>query len=330
MKPYTARITVLKALVALVFVIAGRPVIAQEDRSVNIAKIARASTVYIKTNEASGSGFVIADEYVATNHHVIDGADEITVRLVGQSDALRATVFKDDKENDVAVLRVRGLDAPALALGRDRMPPQGSKVYVYGNPLSLEGTFSSGEVSALRGNRYIQITAPISPGSSGGPVLNDHAYVIGIAQGNVQDKEKRGQNLNLAVPVFYLTSLLNSEVAVRVVAPPMQDSSEPFDFTVVDTLSPPQLSEEVMIYLEGQLVAQLVVNRQTPVASAKIKVAAEGSYRYTIVAGGVWMNQFGQAQVIPAGKSEGVVSVKRGNVFDLALEPPYGVRLVPR
>jgi S1-C subfamily serine protease len=330
MYPHVARIISLTFLLALTSIANVRPVAGQEDRAVTIAKIARASTVFIETSEATGSGFVIGDGYVATNHHVIEGAEEITIRLVGQTESLRATVFRDDKENDVAVLRVLGLDAPALALSRDRMPPQGSKVYVYGNPLNLEGTFSSGEVSALRGNRFIQITAPISPGSSGGPVLNDHGYVIGVAQGNLQDKEKRGQNLNLAVPIFYVTTLVNSKIALRETAPPVENSSEPFECTIVDTVSPPQLSENVQIYLQGQLVADLLVNPQRPVSSAKIKVGGEGTYSYTIVAGGVWLNQFGQTQVIPPGRSDGTVYIKRGSIFDLVLEPPYGVKLVPR
>src|SRR5262249_3421737 len=81
----------------------------------------------------------------------------------------------------------------------------GDEVYVVGNPEGLEGTFSQGIISSLRGNDYIQITAPISHGSSGGPVLNKNGEVIGVAVGLIEE----GQNLNFAIPVSKLTQLLN-------------------------------------------------------------------------------------------------------------------------
>jgi len=133
-------------------------------------------------------------------------------------------LFADDKDNDLAVLSVRGLEAPSLALSSERLPRQGSRVYVYGNPLNLEGTFSSGEVSALRGNQFIQITAPISPGSSGGPVFNARGYVVGVADAQLLDSERRSQNLNLAVPIFYLAELVNGRIALQHSDPLVGDS----------------------------------------------------------------------------------------------------------
>jgi S1-C subfamily serine protease len=84
----------------------------------------------------------------------------------------------------------------------------GDQVYVVGNPEGLEGTFSQGIVSGIRtfdSDSILQITAPISPGSSGGPVLDSVGNVIGIAVATF----KSGQNLNFAVPVSYLKSLLS-------------------------------------------------------------------------------------------------------------------------
>jgi S1-C subfamily serine protease len=83
----------------------------------------------------------------------------------------------------------------------------GDKVYAVGNPLGLEGTFSEGIISGMRfigGHATMQITAPISPGSSGGPILDGSGSVIGVAVATF----KNGQNLNLAIPVGYVSRLL--------------------------------------------------------------------------------------------------------------------------
>jgi len=83
----------------------------------------------------------------------------------------------------------------------------GDTVYVAGNPKGLEGTFSQGIVSGIRrvkGNRYLQITAAISEGSSGGPILNESGDVIGIAVATVRE----GQNLNFAVSGLDLAAII--------------------------------------------------------------------------------------------------------------------------
>lgn len=87
-------------------------------------------------------------------------------------------------------------------------PKVGSAVYVIGSPKALEGTFSTGVVSAIReleGRSFLQVSAPISGGSSGGPVLNSEGAVIGVAVATLRD----GQNLNFAVPARYLSDLMN-------------------------------------------------------------------------------------------------------------------------
>lgn len=91
----------------------------------------------------------------------------------------------------------------------------GDTVYEVGNPEGLEGTFSQGIISGLRGTDYIQITAPISPGSSGGPVINQYGEVIGIAT----SFNKEGQNLNFAIPVAKLALLLRNLSTVTPLAP---------------------------------------------------------------------------------------------------------------
>src|SRR6516225_1013196 len=96
----------------------------------------------------------------------------------------------------------------ALSIGNSDAVQVGDSVYAVGNPEGLEGTFSQGIVSGIResgGDRLLQITAPISPGSSGGPVLNEKGEVIGVSVATFRD----GQNLNFAVPSIYLKELLS-------------------------------------------------------------------------------------------------------------------------
>jgi TolA-binding protein len=115
---------------------------------------------------------------------------------------------------DLAVVKIPGAKAPALMLGHDADVAVGDDVYVVGNPRGLEGTLSQGIVSAIRSTperRLLQITAPISPGSSGGPVLNSEGKVIGVAVSTLRDS----QNLNFAVSVGELRQLVNQVGAVR-------------------------------------------------------------------------------------------------------------------
>ena len=114
---------------------------------------------------------------VAASFHVLHGAVSGSVRLIGERESARiAGVLAVDAATDLAVLTVPSLEAPTLPL-RDRD-------VAVGNPLDLEGTFSEGIVSGKRkldGARLLQITAPISRGSSGGPVLDGQARVVGVA-----------------------------------------------------------------------------------------------------------------------------------------------------
>lgn len=181
-----------------------------------IAQKALRSTVLLKMQHASGSlslgsGFFIEDGLIATNYHVIKNAKRGTAKLVGQDKSFAIDGYVAmDKDRDLAILKVTGLHAPALPLGNSDNVQVGETVYAVGNPRGLEGTFSPGVISSLRpeGNavirgKILQITAPISPGSSGGAVLNSKGQVIGIAVATRVD----GQNLNFAIPSNYLEAL---------------------------------------------------------------------------------------------------------------------------
>jgi len=156
-----------------------------------------------------GSGFFIDQGgALATNYHVIAGGTEAKVRLSDGAVYAVSGVLAADPEQDLAILQVVGYDSPPLTLAEAR-PMIGEPVVAIGNPMGFEGTVSEGILSGIRSLddekvRY-QVTAPISPGSSGGPILNAAGEVIGIAT----FIWKEGQNLNFAVPASELDRLWN-------------------------------------------------------------------------------------------------------------------------
>ena len=138
-----------------------------------------------------------SDGLVITNNHVIDKADNLAVRC-GEREST-ASVRKRTKEPDLALLVTSLKSKDSFVLNETYTQDLiGRDVFVIGNPYGLEGTFSTGVISGLReidGVRYIQISAPISPGNSGGPVILRDGTVIGIAAMGL----KMGQNLNFAI-----------------------------------------------------------------------------------------------------------------------------------
>lgn len=178
-----------------------------------IAEMALGSTLMIVSLDrrgkpfGHGSGFIIAPGVIATNAHVIEGAHTVAVRLVGQDRFIKVQeLLAYDRNRDIAILQADRLKAPSMRLGRSGKLRVGQAVYAVGNPMGLEGTFSTGIVSAkrkARGLRYIQVTAPVSPGSSGGPILTARGDVVGVAT-MVVPPAIGGQNLNFAMPVEYV------------------------------------------------------------------------------------------------------------------------------
>lgn len=155
-----------------------------------------------------GSGFFVHENVIATNMHVIGGAARGYAKLVGQKTKFEiAGIMATDSALDLALLGMGDVRVASLPLGDSSEVAVGDEVYVVGNPQGLEGTFSQGIVSGVRKvgtDTLFQITAPISPGSSGGPVLNNHGNVIGVAVATLRG----GQNLNFAIPASYLKALL--------------------------------------------------------------------------------------------------------------------------
>ena len=148
-----------------------------------------------------GSGFIVkADGAVATNYHVISNAKDIKIKAGSKVLKVEGLLYID-KENDLVILKADGKGLPTVKIGDIAKVNIGEKVYVMGSPRGLENTISDGILSGIREitpqRKLLQISAPISAGSSGGPVFNQHGEVIGIASFLI----KEAQNLNFAVPV---------------------------------------------------------------------------------------------------------------------------------
>ena len=180
-----------------------------------IAQKALASTVLILTKESTGdpiaigSGFFISKDQIVSNWHVLEGATTAYVLSVDEKTRydIEGIIAMNPKQ-DLVILKVSGEGKP-LPLGNSNIVQIGEAIYVTGNPKGWSGTFSIGVISSFQmryAGKRIQITAPVSPGSSGGPVLNNKGEVIGIVYAGHGGPD--AQNLNLAIPVNYLKALL--------------------------------------------------------------------------------------------------------------------------
>ena len=180
-----------------------------------IAQKALASTVLILTTDATGdpmalgSGFFINNDQVVSNWHVVEGATTAYALSVDERKKYKIEgIIAMNPKQDLVILKVSGEGSP-LPLGDSNIIQIGESIYVTGNPQGWTGTFSIGVISSFQmryAGKRIQITAPVSPGSSGGPVLNDKGEVIGVVYAVHGGPD--AQNLNLAIPVNYLKALL--------------------------------------------------------------------------------------------------------------------------
>lgn len=199
------------------------PVISPEAPKVytieELAGLASPAVAYIEIADAAGSewfsfgsGFVVrADGVIVTNYHLLEGAASAVIEVGGQTFS-EVLVLGASEEWDLAILKVNasGLTALPLAGSLDQVR-LGEQVIAMGNPEGFKGSVSDGIVSTVRrdmglGFELIQTTAPISKGSSGGPLMNMRGEVIGVNTMTYLT----GQNLNFAVPVDLIHSLLST------------------------------------------------------------------------------------------------------------------------
>ncbi|OWK35618.1 S1C family serine protease [Fimbriiglobus ruber] len=158
----------------------------------------------------TGSGFLISSTgLIATNYHVVENAHTAQVVFADKTKLPVLGVAAFEPETDIAIVKVSGQNgAQPLELAANELPVIGGKVYAIGNPLGFANTLSDGLISGHREiNKVtvIQTSAPISPGSSGGPLIGCDGKVVGVTSGGI----KGGQNLNYAIPVSNVTRLLS-------------------------------------------------------------------------------------------------------------------------
>ncbi len=177
---------------------------------------------------AQGSGFLVSKNgHIVTNYHVIKNGASAVIKLPNGAFFAVDGVLASDKARDVAIIKAHGNDFRTLTLGDSNRLQVGEEVVAIGNPLSLESTVSNGIVSAIRtvedeGGKFVQITAPISPGSSGGPLFNMAGEVVGITTSHLIG----GQNLNFAIPINDVKLML-SRTSSTVSALPNEPEATP-------------------------------------------------------------------------------------------------------
>lgn len=196
-----------------------------------------ASNIVLGASLASGSGFIVsADGYIVTNNHVISGGKSLKVRLPS-GNIFDAKVIRKDPSNDLAVLKIEAKNLPFLPVENSTEIKRGEKVYAIGYPQSeIQGNepkLTDGIISSLSGIRdeptSFQISNPIQPGNSGGPLFTEEGKVIGVVVATLDAiavAKKTGsipQNVNYAIKSIYLAELLRT-IDENLFAPPKRKS----------------------------------------------------------------------------------------------------------
>jgi hypothetical protein len=159
---------------------------------------------------AQGSGVVLNQKgWIVTNYHVYAGAQKLVVKQKNKI-VQYTNIIASDADKDILILKIANNSFPPIVIGNSDFLKIGQKIYTIGSPMGFENSITEGIISGLRSNEektknFIQISAAISPGSSGGAVVNTKGELIAITTLTVT----KGQNLNFAIPVNEVLNLYN-------------------------------------------------------------------------------------------------------------------------
>ena len=179
------------------------------------------------TESSTGTGFFLDDKgTVVTNYHVIEDCQTAKITLANGSSYQVTAVKGYDANRDIAILSTKCTTSTPLSI-RKTSVKTGEKVYAIGSSLGLTGSLSDGIISAVNreveGNVYIQTTAPISHGNSGGPLVDAKGQVVGIVCASFTE----GQNLNLAIPISAIEEIsVDTKITLKDLFPEVQPEVE--------------------------------------------------------------------------------------------------------
>ena len=230
--------------------------------------------------QGQGSGFIVDKEgHIITNYHVVEGGREIEV-TVGKK-PYKAQVVLKDKADDLALLQINAPNLQPVVLADSKNLQVGQKVYALGNPFGLNGTMTTGIISAMRSVRgpegnlienAIQTDAAINPGNSGGPLLNLHGEVIGINSmiaTNPNEQIEQNAGIGFAIPINTAKAVLQDFAHYgRIRRPSLGIASIPIG---------PELADQMGLAANSGVLIQRVLNGGAA-ANAGLRGGTEQAY----------------------------------------------------
>jgi len=292
-----------------------------------------------RKNKALGSGVIVSpDGYILTANHVVDGADEVKVK-VGDKKEYTAKVVGMDPPTDVAVLKIDAKDLPAIALADSAQLEIGDVVLAIGNPFGLSQTVTMGIVSALSRNGlagfnqyqdFIQTDAAINPGNSGGALVDAEGRLVGINTAIVPNSNGGNQGIGFAVPInlarHVMERLISSGKVIRacldgvLIQDITSDLAEGFNVpgqngVLIGDVEPNSPAEkagiksgDVVVALDGNGISDahsfdLMISEYSPGSQAVLKLLRNGEAKTVTVALGELPNDVPRDEIGPNGNS---------------------------
>ena len=171
-----------------------------------------------RKSHSLGSGVIISsDGYIVTNHHVVEGADEILITLANDEKEYKAKIIGEDPKTDLAVIKIDAKDLHVASFGDSSTLQEGDVVFAIGNPFGMGGTVTQGIISALNKNNvglnqyenFIQTDASINPGNSGGALVDSRGALIGINSA-ILSRSGGNHGIGFAIPSNMVHKIITS------------------------------------------------------------------------------------------------------------------------